>query len=107
MAALQAGARDLGLSPAAAGLVGGGGFDLIQVRCRSHSAAVKPIVMMSPAWFGSHFSCAVDAWPLADMHLLLCTCPGCIAICQLDLHRRLKSKLVSYAGSMCGSGVRS
>jgi hypothetical protein len=33
VAALQAGARDLGLSPAAAGLIGGGGFDLVQVRC--------------------------------------------------------------------------
>ncbi len=32
VAALQAGAQDSGLSPAAAGLIAGGGFDLIQVR---------------------------------------------------------------------------
>ena len=32
VAALQAGAQDSGLSPAAAGLIAGGGFELIQVR---------------------------------------------------------------------------
>ena len=35
MAALQASAQDSGLSPAAAGLIAGGGFDLIQVRIQT------------------------------------------------------------------------
>ena len=37
VAALQAGAQDSGLSPAAAGLIAGGGFDLIQVRSACHA----------------------------------------------------------------------
>ncbi len=41
VAALQAGAQDSGLSPAAAGLIAGGGFDLIQVRIRPQCLCIR------------------------------------------------------------------